>query len=145
MDRAEWVKETGITGRSLADVRSKSLLHYQAPVPLVREGDIGDPLPGTIDRCRIVLPRGAAVTAAIDTRIVWRPNSLRATFVLSISHDGGVDKLLGDVNGDLVVQQDRAGRHVLAKNHDGHVQLRVDGVDNLSGQASVTGSVQLCT
>jgi hypothetical protein len=138
-------KETARTGRSLADVRSRSRIYYQGPIPIVREGDVGDPLPGSIDRTTVAIPKGSAVTADVDTRIVWRPNSLRATFILSVADDSGAFKLFGDIYGDQLVQQDRNARHALVENHGGFLRLRLSGVDNRSGRASVTGSLQLCT
>lgn len=139
------VKETASTGPSPTDVRNKSRIYYEGPIPLVREGDVGAPLPGAVVRCRTAIARGSAAAATIDTGIVWRPNSLRATFILSVVDDGGVHKLFGDVYGDQVVQQDRGGHRVLAEDHEGHVRLRLEGVDNQSGIAAITGTVQLCT
>ncbi|WP_287941467.1 glycosyl hydrolase family 28-related protein [Sphingopyxis sp.] len=138
-------KETAFTGRSLADVRGRSLLRYGSPVPVAREGDVGDPYPGTVDRSQIVIAKGSAVSATLDTGIVWRPNSLRATFLLAVSDDTGIYKVFGDIYGDQLVQQD--GRHgrVVVENQDGRVRLRVSGIQNRSGAASITGSLQLCT
>src|SRR3546814_3734731 len=93
-------KETAFTGRSLADVRGRSLLRYGSPIPISREGDVGDPYPGTVDRSIIGISKGAAASATLDTGIVWRPNALRATFLLEISDDTGAYKLFGDIYGD---------------------------------------------
>ncbi|MDF2496159.1 glycosyl hydrolase family 28-related protein [Sphingomonas sp.] len=139
------VQETGTVGFTLADVRSRSRIHHHGPIPVVREGDIGDPLPGHVDRCRINIPRGAAVEATIETAIAWRPSSLRATFILSLSEDRGVSKLFGDIYGDQSVRHDRSGREMVLENADGYVRIRLSGVINQSGRATITGSVQLCT
>lgn len=142
---ARIVQETGTAGFSLADVRSRSRIHHRGPIPVVREGDIGDPLPGMVDRCRINLPRGAAVGATIETAIAWRPNSLRATFILSLSEDRGMSKLFGDIYGDQLVRHDHSGREMALENAGGYVRIRLGGIVNQSGRATITGSVQLCT
>lgn len=138
-------KETAFTGRSLADVRGRSLLRYGSPVPVAREGDVGDPYPGTVDRSQISMSKGSAASATLDTRIVWRSNSLRATFVLAVSDDTGAYKLFGDIYGDQLIQHDGRSGRVLIENRDGCVRLRVTGIQNRSGAASITGSLQLCT
>lgn len=142
---ARIVQETGTAGFSLADVRSRSRIHHRGPIPVVREGDIGDPLPGQVDRCRINLARGAAVAATIDTAIAWRPDSLRATFILSLSEDRGMSKLFGDIYGDQLVRHDRTGRGMALENAGGYVRVRLNGITNQSGRATITGSIQLCT
>lgn len=141
--RAE--RDTAFTGRSLLDVRSRSRQHHGAPIAMTREGDVGDPYPGVVDRTHISLAKGAAATGTVESAITWRPNSLRATFVLTLSDDGGTHKLFGDLYGDQLIQQDRSGKRINLEQHDGHVRLRIEGIDNLSGNASVTGSLQLCT
>lgn len=141
--RAE--RDTAFTGRSLSDVRTRSRLTYGAPIALSREGDVGDPFPGVVDRSRITLAKGPAAVATIDSAITWRPASLRATFILTVVDEGGAHKLFGDIYGDQLVQQDRSGKRVLLEQHEGRVRLRLGGIDNRSGRASVTGTLQICT
>ncbi|MBN8844746.1 MAG: hypothetical protein J0H88_16015 [Sphingomonadales bacterium] len=138
-------KETALIGRALSDVRSRSLLHYGSPVPITREGDVGDPYPGTIDRSKTVVSRGRLVSATIDTQIAWRANSLRATFLLAVSDDSGAYKLFGDIYGDKLVQHDGHSGRVLIENWNSHVRIRLSGIQNQSGTASITGSIQICT
>ncbi len=142
---ARIVQETGTAGYSLTDVRSRSRIYHRGPIPLVREGDIGDPLPGSVDRCRISLPHDAVVAATIDTAIAWRANSLRATFILSVSEDRGTSKLFGEIYGDQLVRHDRTDRGIVLENAGGYVRMRLDGIVNRSGRATITGSIQLCT
>lgn len=138
-------KETAFTGRSLADVRSRSILRYGSPIPITREGDVGDPFPGTVDRMQTAISKGSTASATLDTGIIWRPNSLRATFLLAVSDDTGAYKLFGDIYGDQLVQHDARGDRVHIENRDGRVRVRVSGIQNRSGAASITGSLQLCT
>lgn len=138
-------QETAFTGRSLADVRGRSLLRYGSPIPMIREGDVGDPYPGTVDRSQIVISKGSPGSATLDTGIIWRPNSLRATFLLAVSDDSGSYKLFGDIYGDQLVQHDRHSGRVLIESRGGRVRVRVSGIQNRSGAASITGSLQLCT
>jgi hypothetical protein len=138
-------QETAFTGRSLADVRSRSRLRFGSPIPIVREGDVGDPYPGSVDRSQIAISKGNAASATLDTGIIWRPNSLRATFLLAVSDDSGAYKLFGDIYGDQLVQHDGRDGRVLIESRDGRVRVRVSGIQNRSGSASITGSLQLCT
>lgn len=138
-------RETAFIGRTLADVRSRSLIRYRGPIPIAREGDVGDPYPGTVDRSQIEISKGSAAGATLDTRIVWRPNSLRATFLLAISDDSGEYKLFGEIYGDQLVQHDGRGDRVFIEDVNGYVRVRISGIQNRSGDASVTGSLQLCT
>ena len=138
-------RDTAFTGRSLSDVRSRSRLHYGAPIPLAREGDVGDPFPETIDRSRITMATGTAAVATVDSGITWRPNSLRATFVFTLVDNGGAHKLFGDIYGDQLVRQDRSNKRILLEQYQGRVRLRVGDIDNRSGGASITGSLQICT
>nr|WP_277925993.1 glycosyl hydrolase family 28-related protein [Sphingomonas sp. JXJ CY 53] len=138
-------RDTAFTGRSLSDVRSRSRLHYGAPIPLSREGDVGDPYPGTIDRSGITIATGGGAVATVDSAISWRPNSLRATFILAVMDNAGAHKLFGDIYGDQLVRQDRSDKRVLLEQYQGRVRLRVGDIDNRSGGASITGSLQICT
>lgn len=138
-------RDTAFTGQSLSDVRTRSRLHYGAPIAMTREGDVGDSFPGRVDRTHLTFALGPAATATVDSAITWRPNSLRATFTLTVSDDGGARKVFGDIYGDQLVQHDRSGRKVLIEEYEGHVRLRLSGIDNRSGKASMTGSLQICT
>lgn len=138
-------RDTAFTGRSLSDVRSRSRLHYGAPIPLAREGDVGDPFPGTIDRSRITMATGADAIAIVDSAIIWQPHSLRATFIFTLVDNGGTHKLFGDIYGDQLVRQDRTAKRILLEQHQGRVRLRIGDIDNRSGGASITGSLQICT
>lgn len=138
-------RDTAATGRSLSDVRTRSRLHYGAPIAMTREGDVGDPFPGAVDRTHLTFTAGLSAMATIDSAITWRPNSLRATFTLTVSDDGGRHKVFGDIYGDQLVQHDRSGIKGLIGEYEGRVQLHLNGIDNRSGNASITGSLQICT
>lgn len=138
-------RETAYTGLSLSDVRSRSRQYHGAPIPLVREGNVGSPLPGAVDRSRIALHKGPGATATIDSAIVWSPHALRATFVLTLVDDSGENKLFGEIYGDQLIQLDRSGKAIALEQHAGVVRLRIVEIDNRSGNASITGSLQICT
>src|SRR3546814_14491200 len=86
---------------------------------------------------------GLAASAALDTGVVWRPNALRATFLLEISDDTGAYKLFGDIYGDQLVQHDGRGGRVFMEERDGRVRLRVSDIQNRSGNASDRKSTRL--
>lgn len=136
-------RETAFTGRSLSDVRSKSRSYFNSPIPITREGDVGDPFSGTVDRARITISNEVVTAAIIDSGIVWRPNALRATFILLIEDDEGEHRVFGDIYGDQVVREDKSGRVATIADSGGLLQLRIEGIKNSSGRASVTGTLQL--
>jgi hypothetical protein len=142
---ARITQETGTVGYTLDDVRSRSRLCHRGPIPLMREGDVGDPLPGSVDRCQVEIAKGDEVGATVDTAIIWRAAALRATFVLVASDDSGLHKVFGDIYGDQLVQHDRTGCQVVLENAGGRVRLRIENLVNHTGRATVTGTVQLCT
>lgn len=130
-------------GTGPTDIRARAKYHAGV-VPTLRTGDVGDPVLGTIPYTTSTFPTSATSTLTINTKIAWRPNSLRAAFVLRVQDDAGIYKVVGDVWGDIVKQADTSGKTVtIADDGSGFLRLTVASFNNTSGNASRTGAVTL--
>jgi hypothetical protein len=135
---------TAVTGTSLTDIRSRSKNFGLGIIPMVRAGDVGQPLLGSVGEHVASFPTGPSVTAKVTTKIVARAEALRAWFILSISDNSGQYRVFGDVWGATVKQADTTGKVVTASTDaDGYLILSVAGLDNNNGLSTITGNVQV--
>lgn len=134
--------ETGQTGSSLTDIRTRSTVHA-GTLPLLRSGDTGNPIAGTVPLSRVTAGKGHNATVILDTQIAWRPDTLFAKYLLSIRDDTGTVQLYGDIYGAHVVRHDSTNKSVTLSNQAGFLRLTAAGFAAESGEMLCTGSLQI--
>jgi hypothetical protein len=140
-------REIGTSGATLTDIRGRSQFYPVGIIPIPRAGDVGEPLAGRVTGstsvANVPIPTGGSVVATIDTKLVWRPKTLRATYVLWAQDNADLYKLYGDIYGDQVVEGDSTVKTVTASDNGGFLRLTIASLDNTNGSATLTGTVQL--
>ncbi|WP_277980494.1 hypothetical protein [Sphingomonas phyllosphaerae] len=136
------VFESGQTGSSLTDIRTRSSVSA-GTLPLVRSGDTGNPVEGTVPMCVVTTSKGVGATVLIDTAIAWRPATLFAKYILSVQDASGTVRLFGDIYGCDVVPHDKSGKLVRLLNKNGFVRLSIGDFDARASEITCTGSLQI--
>lgn len=134
--------ETGQTGTSLTDIRARSVVHA-GTLARIRSGDTGNPTTGTVPLSQVTATRGSDAAVIVDTRIAWRPDSLFAKFILSITDDRGTARIFGDIYGSDVVRHDETGKQVRLSNQGGFLRLTIGSFAAIARPAQCTGSLQI--
>lgn len=136
--------ESGVTGESLTDIRARTTIHGGI-LPVVRSGNTGAPIHGSVPYSNLKATRGNAAQLEIQTKIAWQPNSLFARFVFTVEDDIGLHRLYGDIYGSNIVQQDKTGKLIRPISRGGFLCLYAEAFTAVRSSLTCTGSIQVLT
>lgn len=134
-------------GSGVGDVLSKAVVR-SGVLPLHYTGDAGRTFSNQVAFAthQALVPGASSITVVVDTKIVWRPDTMFCRYKFAVVDANGLTTIYGDLYGSAVKTQDGVvGKTVVASDNGGFLRLALGGFTHPTGVYTCTGTVQLLT
>lgn len=108
------------TGNNAADFRQKAKYMGNAIIPMYHGGDPGQAYTGSVPFCTVT---SSGTSVFVDTKIVWRPDSMFVDFTFTVQDGNGVAQVFGRLYGANVDKRHTGPITVTASNNGGFLRL----------------------
>lgn len=137
-------QETNILNSTGTEVLHRNKLHSGA-IPQTHQGDVGTVADNTVASAthEAFQPGSTNIVILVTTKIKWRPDMLRASFLLNTTAANGQWKFFGDIYGDQITRGDKRNNVIEVQDAGGFLRLVIYGLTHPQGQYTCKGYVRI--